>query len=379
MRSRRSGRTTHRSAAGRPAAALLLPAVLLAGCTGGTASDGPGPSAADGAGPSADCGPGDRIGAALPQGPAGGGLAAPLAAGLSAAGFVPDVEPVGGTDPQTGQPRVVDRMLADGAKVLLLGPVPGAALATGVATAESLGVPVIALERPIDAEGLDALVAFDALQAGRAQGQALLDGLALRQGSGPYRIELFAAAQSDPSDPAAARFNGAMEVLQPRIDEGTLAVASGETSFAQASVPGGADAARRMADLLSAAYPEGLPLHGVLAPTDEVAEAVLGVVAATGRAPVVTGAGADAPALARIGAGTQFATLLEDPGAIAETAVAVVQAVCAGDPPGAGSTVTTGSGLRVDAVLVDSVLVTQENAEVVLASDPQRLAAVRGG
>ena len=61
--------------------------------------------------------------------------------------------------------------------------------------------------------------------------QALLDGLKEVKGEGPYNIELFGGGPADPNAPNF--FKGAMSVLQPLIDDGTLTVVSGQTDFTQ--------------------------------------------------------------------------------------------------------------------------------------------------
>ena len=85
------------------------------------------------------------------------------------------------------------------------------------------------------AEAIDGVVQFGAVRTGELQGQSLLDGLAELKGGGPYNIELFGGGPADPNAPLF--FEGAMKVLQPKIDDGTLVVQSGQTEFTQAATP----------------------------------------------------------------------------------------------------------------------------------------------
>ena len=80
----------------------------------------------------------------------------------------------------------------------------------------------LAYDRPIDARATDYYVAFDNFKVGQLQGTALLEGLAKHKGDAPWNIELFAGAATDANAPVF--FNGAMDVLQPKIDDGTLVV-----------------------------------------------------------------------------------------------------------------------------------------------------------
>ena len=111
----------------------------------------------------------------------------------------------------------IDNMLTQNAKVIVIGAEDGKQLTGQVEAAEAAGIPVIAYDRPIDAEGTDYYVAFDNFKVGQLQGTALLEGLAKLKGDGPYNIELFAGAATDANAPVF--FNGAMDVLQPKIDD----------------------------------------------------------------------------------------------------------------------------------------------------------------
>ena len=72
-----------------------------------------------------------------------------------------------------------------------------------------------------------------------------------------------------------------MSVLQPKIDDGTLKVVSGQTSFEQAVTQGwkAENAQRRMDTLLTGSYGTA-SLDGVLSPNDTLARAVMTAVKA---------------------------------------------------------------------------------------------------
>lgn len=70
----------------------------------------------------------------------------------------------------------------------------------------------------------------------------------------PYNIELFSGSPDDANSQVFWR--GAMKVLQPKIDDGTLRVVSGQTDIKAAATQGwsGQVAQNRMDTLLAANY-----------------------------------------------------------------------------------------------------------------------------
>ena len=125
-----------------------------------------------------------------------------------------------------GARRVADQqaqitaMVTKGAKVIVIGATDAAQLSTQVKAAKDAGAKVIAYDRLItNTPDLDYYVAFDNFKVGQLQGQALLDGMK-KKPNGPYNIELFSGSPDDNN--AGVFFNGAMDVLKPKIDDGNL-------------------------------------------------------------------------------------------------------------------------------------------------------------
>ena len=101
---------------------------------------------------------------------------------------------------------------------------------------------------------------------GQQQAYSLLNGLGLVDldgtpiadaPAGPFNIELFAGSPDDNN--ATFFFNGAMDVLQPLIDDGTLVVKCGQTDFEQAATLrwDGEVAQSRMENILTSNYSDG--------------------------------------------------------------------------------------------------------------------------
>src|SRR6476659_2420065 len=146
--------------------------------------------------------------------------------GLSGAGFKADVQFAnGGVSEQQNQ---ISAMVTKGAKVIIVGAIDGAQLGTQLQQAKDSGATVIAYDRLLlNTDNVDYYVAYDNFKVDELQGKALLDGMKAKKPNGPYNVELFAGSPDDAN--AKVFFDGAMSILKPKIDDGTLKVLSGQT------------------------------------------------------------------------------------------------------------------------------------------------------
>src|SRR4051794_23269960 len=206
--------------------------------------------------------------------------------GLKEAGFKGDVQYAAATGTVADQQSQIQSLVTNGAKVIIIGAEDGGQLSTQVEAAHEAGATVIAYDRLIlNTDAVDYYVAFDNFHVGELQGQSLLDGLAANQGAGPYTIELFSGSPTDAN--AKVFFDGAMSVLQPKIDDGTLVVGSGQTEVKQTAIEGwtAENASKRMDNLWTSTYAGGSKtLNGVLSPNDNLARAILQSVSDNGGA-----------------------------------------------------------------------------------------------
>jgi len=113
----------------------------------------------------------------------------------------------------------VDALIAKGIKVLIICPQDGDAAAASVEAAKAEGITVISYDRLItNTDAVDYYVTFDSIAVGAAQAQYLVD-----QASGEKNpLYLYAGAASDNN--AFLFFEGAWQVLQPKIADGTFAI-----------------------------------------------------------------------------------------------------------------------------------------------------------
>lgn len=113
----------------------------------------------------------------------------------------------------------VEALMAKGIKVLIICPQDAAAAAAAVDEAKEEGITVISYDRLItDTKSVDYYVTFDSISVGKAQGQYLIDN-ATGKGNPLY---LYTGAATDNN--AFLFFEGAWDVLQPKIADGTFVI-----------------------------------------------------------------------------------------------------------------------------------------------------------
>jgi putative multiple sugar transport system substrate-binding protein len=268
------------------------------------------------------------------------------------------------------QQQQIESMLNNGAKALIVAAIDGTALTTQLADAGKDNVKVIAYDRLINGSpNVDYYVTFDNQKVGVQQGTSLLTGLGILDASGkdtgkkgPFNIELFAGSPDDNN--ATFFFNGAMSVLQPYIDKGTLKVVSGQTSFQQVAIQQWQlkTAQDRMETILNGFY-SSKKLDGVLSPYDGLSRGILNAVKSAGiDNPVVTGQDAEKPSDKLILDGTQYSTIFKDTRKLGDTAATMVDAVLNGKTPEVNDTETYNNKVKVvPAYLHESVVVTKDN------------------
>lgn len=121
----------------------------------------------------------------------------------------------------------VETLLAKDIKVLIICAHDAAAAAASVDAAEKAGVTVISYDRLItDTDKLDYYVTFDSVSVGEAMGQYLVDNVT---GTG-NPLYLYAGAATDNN--AFLFFEGAWNILQPKIADGTFVIKNSSEAVA---------------------------------------------------------------------------------------------------------------------------------------------------
>ncbi|CAL8973260.1 Multiple sugar-binding periplasmic receptor ChvE [Propionicimonas sp. T2.31MG-18] len=292
---------------------------------------------------------------------------------LQAAGFKPLVQQADNKVPQ--QQSQIEAMIEQGAKVIVVAPIDGSQLGSVLDKAKAAGVTIIGYDRLIqNTKSIDAIVQYGSVEIGRVQGRALLEGLGKLKGAGPYNIELFAGGPADPNAPNF--FKGAMEILQPKIDDGTIKIVSGQTKFEQAATLDwdNAKAQARMDTLLSGFYPKDVKLDGVLSPNDGIARAIITSCKQAGKdIPVVDGLDAENESIVSIWKGEQYQTTDKATKPLVEAAVKLVIAAQKGEAWPAPTSKTNNGKIDVPLYELTPVSVTKDNIKDVYKDDPKRL------
>ena len=291
---------------------------------------------------------------------------------LEAAGFKPLIQAADNKVPQ--QQQQIESMIQNGAKVIVVGPIDGTQLGAVLEEAKAAGVYVIGYDRLLEnTTGVDGVVQFGSVKTGELQAQALLDGLKEMKGEGPWNIELFGGGPADPNAPNF--FKGAMSVLQPLIDDGTLTVVSGQTDFAQCATQDwdNSKAQARMDSLLSGFYSDK-EIHGVLSPNDGIARAIITSCEQAGQEiPAISGLDAENETIEWIWAGRQYSTVAKPTDALVAQTIEIIKSLQAGNGMPATDVQVNNGKIDVLVYELPPVVVTKDNAKEVFANDPGRM------
>ncbi|AIY42618.1 L-arabinose-binding periplasmic protein precursor AraF [Collimonas arenae] len=267
----------------------------------------------------------------------------------------------------------IENMVTKGVKVLVIAAIDGTTLTNALQKASDKGVKVIAYDRLIrNSKNVDYYATFDNFQVGVLQASYIEKALGLKDGKGPFNIELFGGSADDNN--AFFFYNGAMSVLQPYIDKGKLVVRSKQTGMDKVSTLrwDGAVAQARMDNLLSAYYGNA-HVDAVLSPYDGISIGILSSLKGVGYGtpkqpmPIVTGQDAEVPSVKSIVRGEQRQTVFKDTRELAKVTVGMVDAVLSNKTPTINDTKTYNNGVKiVPSYLLKPVSVDVSNWKPVL-------------
>lgn len=267
----------------------------------------------------------------------------------------------------------VENMVTKGAKALVIAAIDGTTLSDVLKQAKAKGITVIAYDRLIrGTPNVDYYATFDNFQVGVLQAQSIEQGLGLKEGKGPFNIELFGGSPDDNN--AYFFYNGAMSVLKPYIDSGKLVVASGQMGMDKVATLrwDGATAQARMDNLLSAYY-GNKKLNAVLSPYDGISIGIISSLKGVGYGstdqpmPIISGQDAEVPSIKAMLRGDQYSTIFKDTRDLAKVTADMVDAALAGKEVTVNDTKTYENGVKtVPSYLLKPVVVYKDNWEKVL-------------
>ena len=294
---------------------------------------------------------------------------------LTAAGH--DVEILFSEGDSAKERANVDSLITKGIKVLILTPHDGSAAAAAAEAARAAGVKVNSYDRLIlDTEAVDYYVTFDSIAVGEAQAQYLVDK-ATGTGNPLY---LFAGAASDNN--AFLFFEGAWNVLQPKIADGTFVIKNSSEAEAlqdkaeltrdemgqivgQITTNWDFNTAKSLAESnLTAASAEDKGDVFILAPNDGTARAIADAFAADSDVSsyVVTGQDAEVASVQYIIDGKQSMTVLKDVRTLVSDAINAAVTFVEGGTPEETTTYNNGA-IDVPAKPSEVITVDQSNVQ----------------
>ena len=292
-----------------------------------------------------------------------------MKAQLEAAGYNVDLQ-YAANDIAT-QVSQIENMIANGCEVLVIASIDGEALGTVLDQAKAAGIPVIAYDRLImNSDAVSYYATFDNWKVGVKQGEYIVEALDLKNaGDKTYNIEYITG---DPGDNNINFFfDGAISVLQPYIDAGTLVCPSGQTEKQTVATANWAtDAAQaRFETILGTYYADGTQLDVVLASNDSTALGVANALESsyTGNYPVLTGQDCDIASVKNMLAGTQSMSVFKDTRDLAAKTVEMVDALMKGTEPPINDTETYDNGTGIiPSYLCEPVVGTKDNVQELL-------------
>ncbi|BCK00349.1 substrate-binding domain-containing protein [Anaerocolumna chitinilytica] len=232
----------------------------------------------------------------------------------------------------------IQNLIADGVNLLVVAAIDGESLSTVLQEAKDQKIPVISYDRLImNTDAISYYVSFDNYTVGKLQGQYIIDTLDLANaGDKKYNMEITAG---DPADNNAKFFyNGALDVLKPFIDKGTIVIPSGQKEFEKVATASWdtATALDRMQNILASYYANGTQLDIALCSNDSTALGVAQAIEsdyAGKNWPLITGQDGDVANLKNLLDGKQAMTVYKAVANEAVVTVALAQEILSGNTP----------------------------------------------
>ncbi len=274
----------------------------------------------------------------------------------------------------------VESLLTKGIEVLIITPHDGDAAAAAAEAAKAEGVTVISYDRLITGtEAVDYYVTFDSIAVGAAQGQYLVDNAS---GTG-NPLYLYAGAASDNN--AFLFFEGAWNVLQPKIADGTFVIKNSSEAvnlqdkaeltrdemgriINQVTTNWDFNEAKNKAEshLTSAGAADKGDVF-ILAPNDGTARSIADTFATDGDVSsyVITGQDAEKASVQYIIDGTQSMTVFKDVRSLVKDSIDMALAVLDGNTPETTGSYNNGA-TDVPAKQTEVIVVDQDNVQAAL-------------
>lgn len=248
----------------------------------------------------------------------------------------------------------IENMITKGVKILIVAAVNGEALGEVLQKAKDAGIKVVAYDRLLmKTENVDYYVTFDNYKVGVAEAEYIVDKLVLKDGKGPFNMELFGGSLDDSN--SKYFYQGAYDVLKPYLDNKQLVIKSNQVDLETVATPGwdAAKAQSRMDNILTANYSDGSRVDAVLVPYDGLSIGVIASLKNTGYGtaelplPIVTGQDAEVASIISIINGEQTQTVWKDFRVQAKACADIVNAIIKGTDVPVNDIITYDNGAKV--------------------------------
>ena len=257
------------------------------------------------------------------------------------------------------QQQQAEAALTNGAQVLVLDPVDGAAAGATVARAKSEGVPVISYDRLITDADIDYYISFDNEKVGQLQGQSLFDKLT-EDGNADGTIVMINGSPTDNNatlfkQGAHSVFDGSTLTIGAEYDTPDWSPDRAQTEMDQAITKLGNNG-----------------FVGVYAANDGTAGGAIAAMKSAGIDPTTrpsTGQDAELAAVQRILIGEQYMTVYKAIKPEAEAAAELAVSLLTGEEP-TQTTAPVNNGLEdVPSILLEPIAVTKDNINDTIVAD----------
>jgi len=264
-------------------------------------------------------------------------------------------------------------MIDNKCKILVIAPIDGPALKDVLQQAADKKIKIISYDRLIlDSPNVDYYATFNNYDVGTMQGEYIEKVLDLKNGAGPFNMEIFSGSEDDNN--SKDFYRGAMDVLQTYIDEGTLVVPSGQIEKADTSIQGwkSESAQSRMHELLQDYYSGDQKLDAILSANDSLALGVIWALRAAGYGtdkpfPILTGQDCDKENVTAMLNGEQSMSVFKDTRALASRTVEMIDDILVRKTATVNDTTTFNNGVKtVPTYVCTPVYADKDNYKQVL-------------
>lgn len=247
----------------------------------------------------------------------------------------------------------IENMITKEAEIIVVAAIDGSALTNVLDNAKEDGIDIIAYDRLImNTDAVSYYATFDNHNVGTIQGEYIEEKLGLKDGNGPFNLEIVTGPLDDNN--VVFFYRGAMDVLQKYIDNGQLVVRSGQTTREQAATPkwDEQEAQARMDNIITAHYTDEI-IDAVLCSNDSVSLGVQSALKSAGYGtskkpmPILTGQDANISNVKAIVDGNQSMSVFKDTRALADKVAEMVDAIISGEEAEVNDTETYDNGVKV--------------------------------